>query len=149
MDNIVVYNESVIEPGDTVCLHFEYDNNLKLKELVELLDLTNKAINSINKDKGISSNSVLGKKYSTEVKNVQEGSIVLNLVLQTASSIAISLLASYIYDKIKTIGFNKKSKKTEEYKYPILISVNDNRNIYTNVNITNNITIHIYNKIDD
>ena len=123
-------NEGLIIPKAPVTIHIKYNESLTLKELSEVLDLINKAINDVNRDNGIRNNAKLGKEYAAEVAGVDSGSIVLHILTNFVSSIALSILADYVYDRVKYIGAKKtRNQATADTTYPVSISVNGNENI--------------------
>lgn len=123
---ISVSKDKTIELQGNVRIHLSYEDELTLKELSELLDLINKSINDFNRSNGVNNNSRIGKEYSTQVKSVESGSIVVNLLLNVVSPVLLSVLANYIYDRIKTLGKGKGSNTV--LKYPITINVNGDNN---------------------
>ena len=133
---IQIINESTIMPNSSFTLHIDYNESLTLKELVEVLDLINKAINDINRDRGIKNNAKLGKEYAAEVTGVESGSIVVHILTYFVAPIALSVLANFIYDRLKGISSKKEKKSNkEELESPISISVNGNNNLIE-LNIT-------------
>lgn len=124
---ITILNDDAIESGDRIKLHVTYSNNLTLKELSEILDLTNKAINDVNREKGIN-NVIIGREYAPEVSGIESGSIVLHIVLQFVTPVALSVLANFIYDRLTRKNKKKDNKQLSEEYYPISISVNGSNN---------------------
>lgn len=123
---------------DSVTIHISYNESLTLKELSEVFDLANKAINDINREKGIN-NATIGKEYAAEVTGVDSGSIVLHILTNFVAPVALSVLANFLYDRLKTIGSKKDKKAKNQIKadtaYPIIIIVNGSENLI-NLNIT-------------
>lgn len=123
---ITILNDDAIESGERIKLHVTYNNNLTLKELSEVLNLTNKAINDVNREKGIN-NVIIGREYAPEVSGIESGSIILYIVLQFVTPVALSVLASFIYDRLTT-NKKKDNKQLSEDYYPISINVNGSNN---------------------
>lgn len=134
--NVQIQKNLIIDNESEVSLHFTYDKNLSLKELSELLDLSNKAINDFNRNNGVKNNAALGKQYQAQVEVVKGGSVIITLLLTTVVPLSLGVLANYLYERIKTLGYKQRKESTEVQpcKYPIVIVVNDN-----------NIEIHISN----
>lgn len=125
-------------PKDSVSIHISYNESLTLKELSEVFDLTNKAINDVNREKGIT-NAKIGKEYAAEVTGVDSGSIILHILTNFVAPVALSVLANFLYERLKSIGSKKDKKEKKQIKdntaYPIVIIVNGNENLM-DVNIT-------------
>ena len=121
---IRIINDGIIKPEIPITIHMSYNESLTLKELSELLDSINKAINDVNRKYGIKSNTLLGKEYAAKVAGVDSGSIVVHILTCFIAPVALSILANYLYDRLKTFGA-KKEKKTikTETAYPIIIYV--------------------------
>lgn len=132
---ITIINETVINPKDSIAIHINYNKSLTLKELSELLDLINKAINDINRENGIN-NVTIGRNYAAEVKGVESGSIVLSIFINLVTSISCSILGNFLYDRIKSIGAKKdKDLKTNDNAYPVVIIVDGDIKLI-DINIT-------------
>lgn len=133
---IHVRNEGTVIPNSLFTIHIRYDETLTLKELSEALELINKAINDINRQSGIN-NSKLGREYAAKVDGVSSGSIVVNILAHLVQPVALSMLASFIYDRLKSIGAKKrKNLINEDVGYPISMSVYGNNNLIE-INIKN------------
>ena len=127
---IEIVNEGLIMPKTPITVHIDYNEALTLKEFSEVLDRINKAINDVNREHGIKSNAKLGKEYAAEVTGVDSGSIIVNILTNFVAPVALSVLASFIYDRLKNIGAKKDNKSIkEEAGYPISISVNGDNNL--------------------
>ena len=96
------------------------------------MDRINKAINDVNRDNGIKDNAKLGKEYAAKVAGVDSGSIIVHILTYVVAPVALSVLANFLYDRLKTIGAKKEK---EDGAYPISISVNGNNNLIQ-LNIT-------------
>lgn len=132
--DIVVQEDKLLEESDKVTLHFTYDRNLTLKELTEVLDMTNKAINDFNRDNGVKSGYALSKRYATEVAGVKEGSYVFDLIINVAIGLTTGVLGNCLFERYKM--WRAKKKETPEdapavlveedapAKYPVSITVN-------------------------
>jgi len=135
---IRIINDSSIIPKGSVSIHISYNESLTLKELSEVFDLTNKAINDVNREKGIT-NAKIGKEYAAEVTGVDSGSIILHILTNFVAPVALSVLANFLYDRLKSIGSKKDKKEKKQIKdntaYPIVIIVNGNENLM-DINIT-------------
>lgn len=131
---IVVQEEKRLEESGKVTLHFTYDKNLTLKELTEVLDMTNKAINDFNRDNGVKSGYALSKRYATEVAGVKEGSYVFELIVNVAVGITTGVLGNCIFERFKMWRAKKKDtpddipavavEEDASAKYPVSITVN-------------------------
>ena len=124
---ITILSDDTIESGEQIKLRFTYSNNLTLKEFSEVLDLTNKAINDVNRGKGIN-NIIIGRDYAPEVHGVESGSIILYIVLQFVTPVALSVLANFIYDRLTRKNRKNDNKELSEEYYPISINVNGSNN---------------------
>ena len=133
---IQIIKEGEVLPESPITIHINYNESLTLKELSTALDLINKAINDVNRESGIKNNTKLGKEYAAEVAGVDSGSIVLHILTYFVAPVALSMLANFLYDRLKTIGAKKKKKSIKEDSgYPISISVNGDNNLIE-LNIT-------------
>ena len=133
---IQIINESTILPNTSFSIHIDYNEALTLKELAEVLELINKAINDINRECGIKNNAKLGKDYAAKVTGVESGSIVVHILTCFVTPITLSVLANFIYDRLKTIVSKKeKNSNKEELESPISVVVNGNNNLIE-LNIT-------------
>ena len=127
MKMIVINHDGSIKNKDQVTIHINYNEALTLKELSEVLDLTNKAINDINRENGIKNNGI--KEYAAEVSGVESGSIVIHILTSFVVPLATSLLADFLYERLKNIGAKKeKNKVVSGTAYPITINVNGDSN---------------------
>lgn len=133
---ITIIEEGTIIPKAPITIHIDYNESLTLKELSDVLDLINKAINDIHRDSGMRNNAKLGKEYAAEVTGVASGSIVVHILTNFVAPVALSLLANFIYDRLKSIGAKKEKKQiNSDTAYPISINVNGNDNLIE-LNIT-------------
>ena len=133
---IQIIKEGEVLPESPITIHINYNESLTLKELSAALDLINKAINDVNRESGIKDNAKLGKEYAAEVAGVGSGSIVLHILTYFVAPVALSMLANFLYDRLKTIGTKKEKKSIKEDSgYPISISVNGDNNLIE-LNIT-------------
>ena len=133
---IEVLSDSDLGMESSVTLHFTYEHDLTLRELADVLDLSCKAINDINRKNGITSTIALSKQYSTKVLAVKEGSAIFVLAVRYAEAIATSMFATYLYDRLKIWGQSSKQRIEQQgmdedakrnmppAKYPISIIVN-------------------------
>ena len=127
---IEIINEGSVMSKGPITIHIIYNERLTLKEFSEVLDLINKAINDVNRENGIKNNAKLGKEYAAEVTGVDSGSIVVYILTNFITPIALSVLANFLYDRLKNIGAKKDGKSIkEDTRYPIAISVNGNNNL--------------------
>ena len=108
MVNII--SEGQVVKKESVTLHIGYNESLTLKELSEILDLINKAINDINRENGIKDNAKIGKEYATEVTGVDSGSIVIHILTNFAVPVALGVLGNFLYDRLKSIGAKKEKR---------------------------------------
>ena len=132
---IRIINDGSVMPKDSVTIHISYNESLTLKELSEVFDLANKAINDINREKGVT-NAQIGKEYAASVTGVDSGSIIVHILTNFVAPVALSALANFLYDRIKTIGSKKEKKQNKaDTAYPIVIIVNGNENLIK-LNIT-------------
>ena len=132
---VLIENDVMLKNNDEVTLHFTYDDPLTLKELSELLDLSNKAINDLNRDNGVKGPSKFSNEYASKVTAVKEGSIEIDLMVSLVLPTVSSVIAGCIQERLKT--WKKSKKKNEENnqgKYPHSIIVNGG-----------NVNIHIHN----
>lgn len=127
---IKIINEGLILPKTPITVHIDYNEALTLKEFSEVLDLINKAINDVNRENGIRNNAKLGREYAAEVTGVDSGSIVVNILTNFVAPVALSVLASFLYDRLKNIGAKKENRAViDDTGYPISISVNGDNNV--------------------
>jgi len=134
MVNII--SEGKAMSKESVTLHIGYNESLTLKELSDILDSINKAINDINRENGIKNNAKLGKEYATEVTGVDSGSIVIHILTTFVTPVALGVLGNFLYDRLKSIGAKKeKNQIITETAYPIFINVNGDDNLIE-LNIT-------------
>ena len=137
--SIKILNDGSVSPNDTVTIHLDYNESLTLKELSEVLDLVNKAFNDVHRDNGIKSNAKLGREYAAEVTGVDSGSIVVHILTCFVAPVALSVLANFLYDRLKGIKTKKekndKNQAKEGIGYPICINVKGDDNLIE-VNIT-------------
>ena len=124
-ENIKIVSDQLIISDNEIKMHISYDDKLTLKELTEILDLTNKAINDINRENGVGNNATIGKKYATEVTKVEQGSIVLSMVMYFVVPVSTSILAAFLYDRFKTIGSKKNKPSEEDCKVNIIVDGNN------------------------
>ena len=123
-------NKGTVMTKTPITIHISYNEDLTLKEFSEVLDLINKAINDVNRENGIKDNAKLGKEYATEVTGVDSGSIVVHVLSSFVAPIALSVLANFLYDRLKNLGARKGNKSIkEDAGYPISISVNGDNNL--------------------
>jgi hypothetical protein len=128
-EEVKISNDTVLQ-NEQVTIHIDYTAPLTLKELSEILDLTTKAINNVNRASGMKNNSKLGTEYAPEVSGVESGSIVIHILTNFFAPIALSMMANYLYDKLKCIGAKKENGKINlDTAYPISINVNGNDNL--------------------
>ena len=123
---IQIINEGQIKSKSPVTVHINYNASLTLKELSDTLDRINKAINDVNRENGIKNNAKLGKEYAAEVAGVDSGSIVVHILTNFVAPVALSVLANFLYDRLKSIGV--KNEKNDA-GYPISINVNGDNNL--------------------
>lgn len=125
----IISDHSILQK-ETITIHIDYNESLTLKELSEVLDLINKAINDVNRENGIKNNATLGREYAAEVAGVDSGSIVVHILTNFVAPVALSMLGSFLYDRLKNIGAKKEKNivKTDT-AYPISINVNGNDNL--------------------
>ncbi len=97
---------------EEIKLHITYDEELKLGDLAECLSKINTAINDVNRDNGMKDSRKIGSEYASKVQNVESGSIIVFITVNIVTPVALSVIANYIYDKLK--GFKKKKKKSNE-----------------------------------
>lgn len=127
---IEVIEDKLIQQKETITIHIDYNESLTLKELSEVLDLANKAINDINRKNGIKNNATLGKEYATEVTSVDSGSIVVHIITNFVAPVALSMLGNFLYERLKNIGAKKENNQIKtETAYQTSISVNGNNNL--------------------
>ena len=117
-------------PNKSITMHMNYNEALTLKELSEILDLINKAINDVNRKNGIRNNAELGKKYKTEVTGVDSGSIIIHILTNFVAPVALSVLADFLSERLKNFGAKKEKKQIKiDSAYPISIRINENDNL--------------------
>lgn len=127
---INIISDRVIQQKEPITIHIDYNESLTLKELSEALDLINKAINDVNRKNGIKNNATLGKEYAAEVAGVDSGSIVVHILTNFVAPVALSMLGSFLYDRLKNIGAKKEKKQVKtDAGYPVSINVNGNDNL--------------------
>lgn len=133
---INIIKDGTVMSDSTFTIHITYNESLTVKELSQVLDFTNKAINDINRENGMKNNVKLGKEYAAEVVGVDSGSIVMHILTYFVSPVALSILANFLYDRLKNIGAKKeKGAILNDSGYPISISVNGENNLIE-LNIT-------------
>lgn len=126
---IKIVSDVSIMPKESVTIHINYTEALTLKELSEILDLINKAINDVNRKNGVG-NVKLAREYAPEVEGVESGSIVVHILASFVAPVAMSMLANYLYDRLKNIGAKKVKQQIQaDTAYPISISINGNDNL--------------------
>lgn len=130
---IKINNDTEVQSNDNIVIHISYNEMLSLKELSEIIDNINKAINDVNRSNGVKANTDLGQKYASKVSGVEAGSIVLHILVNFVSPVALGMLGNFLYDRLKNIGVKKKDKNNQtrcpEKEYPISINVNGNENL--------------------
>lgn len=127
---IQIIQEGEVDIKSPISIHINYNQSLTLKELSEVLDLINKAINDVNRECGIKNNAKLGKEYAPKVTGVDSGSIVVHILTNFVAPVALSVLANFLYDRLKTMGNRKDRKSNEKHNgYPIFITINGNNNV--------------------
>lgn len=127
---INIISDRSIQQKELITIHIDYNESLTLKELSEVLDLINKAINDVNRENGIKNNATLGKEYAAEVAGVDSGSIVVHILTNFVAPVALSMLGSFLYDRLKNIGAKKEKNQVKtDTAYPISINVNGNDNL--------------------
>lgn len=127
---INIISDRSIQQRELITIHIDYNESLTLKELSEVIDLINKAINDVNRENGIKNNATLGKEYAAEVTGVDSGSIVVHILTNFVAPVALSMLGSFLYDRLKNIGAKKEKKQVKtDTAYPISINVNGNDNL--------------------
>ena len=126
---INIISDRSIQQKELITIHIDYNESLTLKELSEVLDLINKAINDVNRENGIKNNATLGKEYAAEVAGVDSGSIVVHILTNFVAPVALSMLGSFLYDRLKNIGAKKEKQVKTDTAYPISINVNGNDNL--------------------
>ena len=132
---INIINDNLVMPKDSVAFHISYNESLTLWELSEVLGLVNKALNDVNREKGVN-NKIIGKEYAARVTGVDSGSIIIYVLANFVTPVALSLLANFLYDRLKSIGLKKDKNQTEaDTAQPIVITVNGNDNLIE-LNIT-------------
>lgn len=109
--NITIKSDREINSDECVKMHFDYSNYLTLKELSEVLDFVNKAINDVNRGNGIKNNVQIGQEYASKVSGVDAGSIVVDILINLVQPVALSILASYIYERLRKLREKGKSAK--------------------------------------
>ena len=129
---IQIIKEGEITSQSSITIHIDYNESLTLKELSEVLDIINKSINDVNRGNGIKDNAKLGKEYAAKVAGVDSGSIIVHILTYVVAPVALSILADFLYDRLKNIGAKKEK---ENSAYPISISVNGDNNLIE-LNIT-------------
>ncbi len=139
-NKIQVIKDVSLQSKDTITIHLDYNESLTLKEFSYALDLINKAINDVNRKNGLKDNAKLGREYAAEVKGVDSGSIVIHILTNFVAPVALSMLATFLYDRLKSVVVKKdKSQAQEKSDYPICIYVNGNNNrIDVNITKSNN-----------
>lgn len=75
--SITIIKDGTVMSDSTFIIHIGYNDPLTVRELSQVLDFTNKAINDINRENGIKNNVKLGKEYAAEIVGVSSGSIVI------------------------------------------------------------------------
>ena len=134
--SITIIKDGTVMSDSTFIIHIGYNDPLTVRELSQVLDFTNKAINDINRENGIKTNVKLGNEYAAEIVGVSSGSIVIEILTHFVSPIALSILANFLYDRLKNVGAKKeKGKIINDSGYPISISVNGDNNLIE-LNIT-------------
>lgn len=143
-------DDVALSDKNKITLHFTYDKNLTLKELSDLLDLSNKAINDFNRANGVS-NQAVSKQYAAEVGAVKEGSVIVEILQNFVAPLSVAVLGTLLSERLQKLGQKKTAKEEKksvesvddgktifaQSKYPIVISANDVAG-----NVTYNIHIH-------
>ena len=133
---VQIVTDGEITPESPITIHIDYNESLTLKELSDALARINTAINDVNREFGIKNNAKLGKEYAAEVAGVDSGSIVVHILTYFVAPVALSVLANFLYDRLKNIGAKKEKKPIkEDAGFPISISVNGDNNLIE-LNIT-------------
>lgn len=117
-------------------IHITYDNDLTLKELLEILNLFNLSINDCYRERGLNNFQI--RKCATLVNTVKEGSIwvelglpVLEFVGEIVKDIAPEMIAACFMYRC-----NKKKESNEKSSLFSSFNINININII-NLNISN------------
>lgn len=127
---ITVLQEGSVATRGPITIHITYNESLTLKEFSEVLDLINKAINDVNRESGMKNNAKLGKEYAAEVAGVDTGSIIVHVLTSFVAPVLLSVIANFIYERLKNIGAKKEKRLTKENSgYPISINVNGDDNL--------------------
>lgn len=115
-------------------IHISYQENIKLKELADLLNTVDLSVNDYYRDCGIS-NSELSR-CAAVVDRVESGSILLGIIVEVVAGATAALLAEYI---LRRIGNGRRDRDLH-------IQVGDNSKV--NIFIDNE-NVHIDNQDDN
>ena len=122
LNNVEILKEVELKNTDIVKYHITYDEHLTIKELSEVLDVMNKSINDINRSNGIKNNAEIGKRFAPTVSNVENGSIIMDIIVNLVVPITTGIMANVLYDKLtnhfstKTLKGIKVPKKGPSFK---------------------------------
>ena len=129
-------------------LHISYDNDLSIKDLVDILDLYRKSMNKNMRDFGV---KTVGLNKYCRIQSVNKGSIDINLVLGAIIALGnIAVFGNNLLEIIKKSISNKKERLRRENNH-------DDNPVYArnemSININGGVVnIHIHNsneKLDD
>ncbi|QOS39381.1 hypothetical protein DYE49_02485 [Treponema rectale] len=104
---IRIINDGSVMPNDSVTT---------LKKLSKVFDLANKAINDINREKGVT-NAQIGKEYAAFVTGVDSGSIIVHILTNFVAH-CFECLGEFLTRQDKNYRFQER-EKTKQSRYCI------------------------------
>lgn len=80
-------------------IHITCNENIKLKDLSNLLDTINLSVNDYYRNNGIGNNKL--SKYAAIVNKVGNGSILLEIAIDMFVPVTASMLAEYVLNRMR------------------------------------------------
>lgn len=115
-------------------IHITYQENIKLKELADLLNTVDLSVNDYYRDSGICNNKL--NQFSTVVSKVQNGSIWLEIIISVFSGVTSAVLAEYMLQRMR-----KNKEKCDDNEGYIRIEAGDNNTINIHIDNTQKVKI--------
>lgn len=126
-------------------IHITYNENIKLKDLSDLLNTINLSVNDYHRDNGVRNNEL--KKYAAVVNKVENGSIWLEIAIPVFKNLTADVLTEYVLPRLKKSSNSTKHVDTRD-NCTMNVYVGDNCtvNVYAKDNCTINIHMDYNNK---
>ena len=107
---IEICSDAILHNDDVLRIHIIPDYNLTLREFSDYIGLIDKAINDINRMNG-ASNQAIGKHYSSKICSVDNGSIVIDIILGLLTEVPIKILGKLICQRVMSAISKQKSNQ--------------------------------------